>query len=550
MSTIQSGQILHTLGGGLLVSLLVTWLFLLSYRRAVRRTMRTASGAGGVAATSAAPVAPGAPLPASVVLRPDRGPRLRLAAIYATAFGLSAAVLNAPQMLELWRESADGLGALRAAVWWYPNWAAALVIIAALVHATRRQVWIGLAAVVAVGVALSVGAPTLLRLSRGQPLSTELLANAGYFLLAFGLTAALPLALVWLTGRPRVRNVLPLALVLVLSLSLVVMFVYQGFVMLFPGTGELEPTLVRRVAVALGPDAIILALSLPVGWTAWRAAGALAAAYRARAFSDMQLLADAWWGVIAAFALTSLWRYGAGTALVCAGGGWLVYFVTVRALLRGSAALHDEGGPALLLLRVFGHPERTARLYERVASRWRFHGPVAMIAGADLAVHSIDVDEALAYAHGEIESSYVADAAGLERRLTALQARSDPDGRYRVEEFFCFDDTWRATLQALVARSRVVLMDLRGFSAQNAGCVFELQQLAGSGRLADCVLVIDASTDRALAERTLAQALPAGTATTPSWLALDHDRGEPMRALRERLRRIAAGERLSTAPTR
>jgi hypothetical protein len=50
-----------------------------------------------------------------------------------------------------------------------------------------------------------------------------------------------------------------------------------------------------------------------------------------------------------------------------------------------------------------------------------------------------------------------------------------------VSEFFCYENTWRATLRALVARS-VVLMDSR-FTKANTGCVFELEQLAAAGRL-------------------------------------------------------------------
>ncbi|MBC7779268.1 MAG: hypothetical protein H7125_04110 [Proteobacteria bacterium] len=540
MSTIQSGEILYALASGLLVSLLVTWAFLGFYRRALARTMRMVSNARDFDAGQ--PMAPPPPARAFAThAQDDVRVRRGLVFAYAVAFGLSAAVLHAPPMFELWRESSDGLGALRAAIWWYPNWAAALFIIAALVHAERRQTWLGFALVCAIGTVLAVAVPALLRLATGRELTLELLLNAGYFLAGFGWTAAVPAALVYLTGRPRLRNVLPLVLVMVMSLSLVIAIVYHGFMLLFAGTEPLELTPIRLLAMNTGPASIILGASLPVGWFAWRAAGALAARYRARRFSDMQLLADAWWGVIVAFGLTSLWRYGPSTALVCAAGAYVVYFFGVRLLLRRLDLGRRGDGPALLLLRVFGHQQRTERLFDAVAARWRFTGPVAMIAGADLALRSVDVDEALAFAHGEIESSYVADRAGLAARLHALQqARVDPDGRYRIEEFFCFDDTWRPTLQALVARSRVVLMDLRGFTASNAGCVFELQQLAGVGRVADCVFVADENTDRALAERSLARA-PDADASVLSWIDLTHEDRSSRTLLRKRLLQVALG---------
>jgi len=135
--------------------------------------------------------------------------------------------------------------------------------------------------------------------------------------------------------------------------------------------------------------------------------------------------------------------------------------------------------------------------------RWRFEGTVAMIAGGDLALRSIDADEALAFARGDIDSSYVGDGRKLAERLDELEDAPDPDGRFRIAEFFCYENTWRATLQSLAARSSVVLMDLRGFTQANAGCVFELQQLAAAGRLANCVFVTDDTSDRALAASAL-----------------------------------------------
>ena len=175
----------------------------------------------------------------------------------------------------------------------------------------------------------------------------------------------------------------------------------------------------------------------------------------------------------------------------------------------------------MLLLRVFGFQKRTEKLFDRVAERWRFEGPVAMIAGADLALRSVDVDEALAFVRGEIESRYVSGAADLAQRLQALDAGVDPDGRFRVGEFFCFDNTWRPALRSLVERARVVLMDLRGFTKANAGCVFELEQLSAFGAAGRCVFVVDSTTDRALAERSLG--LEANAAAQPAWVMMKRE---------------------------
>jgi nucleoside 2-deoxyribosyltransferase len=62
------------------------------------------------------------------------------------------------------------------------------------------------------------------------------------------------------------------------------------------------------------------------------------------------------------------------------------------------------------------------------------------------------------------------------------------------------------TLEALLARSDIVLMDLRGFSRANRGCVFELQKLVNHGKLERTLFVLDDRTDRALLNTTLAEA--------------------------------------------
>ncbi|MFO0522093.1 MAG: hypothetical protein ACK515_16995 [bacterium] len=562
MSGIQSGQILFTLLSGVVVSLAVTAVFLLLYRRAVARTMRTESLAGGIDHRS--PRAPGwtpgdQPVPFQASSQPSppaqgatplaqraRAVRRRIAIAYTVAFGLSAAILHAPPMHEAWAKSTDGLGMLRAFVWWFPVWSATLFIVAALLHLGRRQTWFAVAIAMATGAGLSILVPTAIRLVTGTALSPALLANAFYFAIALAMNAALPAVLVWATGRPRLRNVMPLVLLVVMSLSLVVAAVYHVFVQLFAGSGPVQETALLAAAMAVGPAGLVLLLALPAGWLAWRGTAALTARYRARRFSDMQLLADAWWGVIAAFGVAALWQYGGWLALGCATGAWACYFVSVRLLLRIQRTGSAAGGPSLLLLRVFGHQARTERLFDAVAAHWRFTGPVAMIAGADLAVRSIDVDEALAFAHGEIEASYVADEAGLERRLAGLRAQADPDGRYRVEEFFCFDDTWRATLQWLLLHTRVVLMDLRGFDSRNAGCVFELEQLGRLGSLHRCVFVADAQTDRALAERTLSGGARSGGAVSTRWIDMPRDDEAGMARLRDALFEAAA----STLPER
>jgi hypothetical protein len=84
-----------------------------------------------------------------------------------------------------------------------------------------------------------------------------------------------------------------------------------------------------------------------------------------------------------------------------------------------------------------------------------------------------------------------------------MDRKPDPDGRFRVTEFFCRADTWQPTMQRLVAESDAVLMDLRSFSQSNQGCVYELGRLLDAIDLSRVVFVIDRTTDRAFLESEL-----------------------------------------------
>jgi hypothetical protein len=89
----------------------------------------------------------------------------------------------------------------------------------------------------------------------------------------------------------------------------------------------------------------------------------------------------------------------------------------------------------------------------------------------------------------------------------------DPDGRYRVNQFYCRGDSWQMTVRQLVRETSAVLMDLRGFSTQNQGCVYELGQILNSIDLRQALFVVDSTTNREFLGEVLRQL----------WAALSHD---------------------------
>jgi len=117
-----------------------------------------------------------------------------------------------------------------------------------------------------------------------------------------------------------------------------------------------------------------------------------------------------------------------------------------------------------------------------------------MIGGADLATALIEPDELMQFWSGKLRQSFVANEADLKARLQTLDTRRDPDTRYRINEFFCHDNTWQATVKALAQQSAAVLMDLRGFGKANRGCEFELAMLLGEMPLSRVLLLVDSTT--------------------------------------------------------
>jgi hypothetical protein len=157
----------------------------------------------------------------------------------------------------------------------------------------------------------------------------------------------------------------------------------------------------------------------------------------------------------------------------------------------------------LLLLRVFALGRRSERLFDVLAKRWLRAGSIGLIAGPDLVTTAVEPHEFLGFVGGRLARQFVQGEADLERRLSQLDTLPDPDGRYRVNEFFCHADTWQPTMRRLAGASAIVLMDLRSFSRTNQGCVYELGELLAAVPLDRVLFVVDASTDRSFLQQTL-----------------------------------------------
>jgi len=170
----------------------------------------------------------------------------------------------------------------------------------------------------------------------------------------------------------------------------------------------------------------------------------------------------------------------------------------------------------LALLRVFALGSRSERLFDAVTVHWRHVGSVELIAGPDLATTTIEPHELLDFVRGRLARRFITDPAALQQRMRELDRQPDQDWRYRVNDFFCTDDSWRAVLARIVTECDAVLMDLRGFNAERAGCVWEIKELLQTVSLGRIVLLVDATTDEQFLRTAIEQGWAALSADSPN----------------------------------
>lgn len=520
MSSILPGQLIYIFAVSILDAALLSWLALLWYRRSVRRLMSE-----GVPASGSRPAVLAQPAAATTNAAPDGtdgfslteepavatgemplvtgGTLRRVILAYCVGAAAYAAVITA---LKFTAESSPLPPVAWLVEWWMNTWPIVPTLVALMV--LDRRVTLRLALVYLIVGAVVIALFTLItQLLRGT-LNSAPLTNVYWAMLSLGWAAAIPLALVAFTGWRRVRAIMPLALAATLVFGFSSL-IFRELLVRALNVDRFRSLFLSGSALS-SPQAfqsfLFIIVSLPVAWIAWRLLKMLGDGYRMKRFSDVQLVIDCWWAVVAAEMTATTLSSTYGLAGVAGGvAAFLAYRVAVFAVLRG---VHPPAAAPrrLLLLRVFGYEARTESLFDRVAQTWRFHGPVQLIAGVDLAMRTADPGDLLTLLDGRLAELYVRSPDEVRDRLERLDLQPDPDGRFRINEVYCHDNTWRPMLEALLDTSDTVLMDLRSFSASNAGCVFELQQLVLRLTSASIVLVCDNTTDVPLLHQILGDA--------------------------------------------
>jgi hypothetical protein len=188
---------------------------------------------------------------------------------------------------------------------------------------------------------------------------------------------------------------------------------------------------------------VLVVMSTAVAYLWWSARQ-----YARKRVSDQMLLARQWLFVVTFFGSLLLLSAGLMSALAF----WFTYLafrLVMAAGLRLRRRSVGEVPVRLLLLRGFAVQRRSERLLRRLGASWRHLGPVQMITGPDLTTATLEPREFLDSLRGRLNRQFVASPDDLRRHLAQLDLNPDPDGRYRVDQLFCQDGTWRQSLQEL-----------------------------------------------------------------------------------------------------
>lgn len=429
----------------------------------------------------------------------------RVAAIYAVA-GLCYALVMAAATLAAWK--IDFLPLRFLVLLWIHAWPVVLTV--GLVAAATRRAKVATVAVyflvlATVGAIATVRGPTIV---------------FGSIAVLWG-TTNLPATLLLLAFLSRrVRAVGPLVLTF-----MVLALMGSALALAIAGSDE---GLLRSVAyigatVGLGGRGTYIGLNLlgfaVFGFVGWLALRWIAVRYDRKKISDQSVTLDSMWilfGVVQSIDLV----FG-GAAWILSG---LVAFAAYKMVSWAGFSLSGrdtapENTPNLLLLRVFSLGKRSERLFDALAKHWRHIGSIHLIAGPDLAATTIEPHEFLDFLSGKLARRFIDGPDTLNRRILEMDLKPDRDGRFRVNDFFCHEDTWQMTLSRLVYESDAVLMDLRSFSEQNAGVIYEISELIDIVPLERVVFVVDETTDEQFLRQTIQESWNKMSPTSPNRLS-------------------------------
>jgi hypothetical protein len=320
------------------------------------------------------------------------------------------------------------------------------------------------------------------------------------------LVGLLAIGLMWYALIDRIRRIVA---------PLLAMSGFAAIAAMAGMTALVDHTMPDSVFVALGLILLagVVTFYFVIAW--------VGLAHEQKVFSDAQFQVFCWMltagAIVVVFTALSMPEdkrldgIGLYLALLgCTALALLVYWAVVRYGIRPLST-----NRRLLVLRVFSAQRSGERLLDELEEYWRTIGPIMLIGGTDVAKRTIDPAKAANFVRRRLDDICVPNLFMLVKRIEGMDELPDPDGRYRVNEFFCTRDLWKQAVARLLSMSDVIVVDLTEFAARNAGTAWELGLLSQRGALARTVCLVSAQTDLEAVRRVLrvppGRPLPAGS---------------------------------------
>ena len=166
----------------------------------------------------------------------------------------------------------------------------------------------------------------------------------------------------------------------------------------------------------------------------------------------------------------------------------------------------------LLTLRVFGSPHLADFL--ELTSEFKWIGTRLQLDGPGTSGQK--TRDVLNFVAGRLDRSIVENTGELEQAIATFVERPDRQLRYPVNSMQCNNAIWKEAVDRMIERSDAVVMDLASLSTRNMGVAYEVGRLLARVETSRIVLLIDATTDRQVLRRIVADAWAAMPADSPN----------------------------------
>ena len=189
-----------------------------------------------------------------------------------------------------------------------------------------------------------------------------------------------------------------------------------------------------------------------------------------------------------------------------------IYVVRLRIAHRRLRNELLETSPVrLLFLWVFGDGMRINSLLSGIGAVWRCVGPLQYLQGGGAIGMGSD-----AFRHFAGRALVADTEEEVDARIAKFMWHLHPTFcMYSTNTLLCGDRSWRHALHRLLDTD-LVLMDLCGFSAANAGCVYEIGRIVDRIDASRAVFLVDNSSDMTALRGTLEAAWAQMSAGSPN----------------------------------